>query len=83
MPSMVLGTKHGQEGLVDSGPRASEATQCPRAEGRVSSHWKNHGNLENEKFVEIDPGIRLETLRRPKGIGYLTVLGCMVKHLLL
>ncbi len=30
---LVLGTKHGREGLVDSGPRASEATQCPRAEG--------------------------------------------------
>ena len=29
----VLGTNHGRGGLVDSGPRASEATQCPRAEG--------------------------------------------------
>ncbi len=28
---LVLGTKHGRKGWVDSGPRASEVTQCPRA----------------------------------------------------
>ncbi len=32
-PDVVLGTKHGREGLVGSSPRASEVTQCPRAEG--------------------------------------------------
>ena len=30
---LVLGTKHGWEGLVGSGPRTSEVTQCPRAKG--------------------------------------------------
>ncbi len=38
----VLGTKHSQEGWVDSGPRVSEVTQCPRADRPCFVHKKWH-----------------------------------------
>ncbi len=60
---LVLGTKDGREGWVDSGPRASEAIQWPRDLG----HWVA-SEAQGPESIFRQPLVAHTTLQKKKGL---------------